>query len=273
MLALQLYLLVLAGGLVEQLHQLAGLDGVVYGGAGLYLLGRVGQEVAHLAGVHVLGGVVVLGLGQHAVAGGVQREAAAVLQAYASLVADEIDKGIVLADVLRPGALQRYGGYLALVLKTHETGYVLLHIVGAVADARAGPHGLADVLVYVAAQHGVGLGGHALELALAHAVEYQVEVVNAPVDEHAAARLGLDGERSAQAGYGAMRAEGAVYMIYIAQNALLDEIMYIHNGVVEAVANADGEHVASLVGGLLHLGGLVQVYGSGLLAQHLSAGL
>ena len=89
----------LLGRFIQQLHELAGLDRVVDRSAGLDLLGCVGQEVAHLAGIHIDRGIIEGGSCEHAVAGGIQLEAAAVLQSNAGLVAGRIDRMSITADM------------------------------------------------------------------------------------------------------------------------------------------------------------------------------
>ena len=97
-------------------------------------------------------------------------------------------------------------------------------------------------------------------------------VVDAPVDEGAAAGDLLGGEGAAQAGNGPVGPEADVYVVDVSQLALVDVLLDAVDPVVKAVDHADVQHLAGLVLDLLHLQGLSVGAGGGLFTQHVLPG-
>ena len=69
-----------------------------------------------------------------------------------------------------------------------------------------------------------------------------------------------------------MRAEGHVYVEHLAQLAFVDELLDQVHAVVEAIDDADVEHLAGLMLNLLHLQRFRVGTGGGLFTQHVLSG-
>ena len=93
-----------------------------------------------------------------------------------------------------------------------------------------------------------------------------------PVDENAAAGDGIGGERTAETGDGALRTEGNINMINLAELAGLNHLTELVDGGVEAVDNADVENLAGFVLSLLHEERVGVCSCGRLLAKHVLAG-
>ena len=257
------------GRVIHALHDFGGQDGVVDVGANLFAGAHALDEfidfavpailVVHFG--HIFDEVAVFFDEEGAV--GVEAQAAAALGAH------EVNELFALVHVLSPGAVDGDDG--AGGADHAHAGVV--YVVGAVDVLGVfRPHVAVGVLGNVLAQLAEGFAGHGQGLGIAHAVHDQVDVVHAPVDQAAAAGDGLGGEGTADAGDGAMGAEGSVHMVYFAQTAFLDVLLDHVDVAFEAVYNADVENLAGFVADLLHFAGFGVVDGGGLFAQHVLAG-
>ena len=154
---------------------------------------------------------------------------------------------------------------------THDAGDGIIHVVGAVVIGRACPHAGVGVVFHILAQLAERLAGYGFGHGIAGAVHDDIQVMHAPVNQRAAARDGVGGKRAAQAGDGAVSAEGDIHMVNLAQLARVDDLLDFVDGVVKAVDHADVEGFSALVLGLLHFQRLGIGAGGGLFAQHMLA--
>ena len=101
--------------------------------------------------------------------------------------------------------------------------------------------------------------------------ENQIQEVDAPVDQHAAARLLFVGKGTTKTGNRAEGAEGAVYVVNVAEFALGVHLGKLHHRLLEAVTNADVQNLSLLFRLLSHLAGQGVIDRDRLLAQHVLA--
>ena len=103
------------------------------------------------------------------------------------------------------------------------------------------------------------------------AVHDEIQIVDAPVDQRAAAGGRVTGEVAAEARNGPVGAEGSVNVVHVAQLPFLDIFFDIIDRIGVAVAHADGEDAAGFIGDLFHLQRFGQDAGGGLFAEHVLA--
>lgn len=258
---------VLCGGIVDRLHHLRGDNDRVDVRRQLFAgldavderVDLILEMVAHLE--------LRLILDERAVLRGVNREVLAVLQADAGLVADEVDVLLRDADVLCPRAVQ--GDDRAVRADHADDGIV--DVVNAVVLRRACPHVLVGVALHVDAELAEHFARDGFDLRVAAAVHDDVEVVDAPVDQRAAAGDFLRREGAAEARDRAVCAEARVDVVDVAELAVVDVLLDQVDAVVEAVDNADVKHLARLMLHLLHLERFLVRSRSRLLAQDVLA--
>ena len=203
---------------------------------------------------------------EHAVLDGIDNKALAVFEPYARLVADEIDICLILADVLRPRAVEGYGRAVG----SDNAGYGIVNIENAVlVGGILGPHVRIAIVFYVLAELAERLARCGQGLGLAAAIENEVEIMHAPIYQRTAAGRRLACEVAADAGNGAVRAEARIDMIYLTELACVYKILYVIDRVAEAVAHADAENSVRLMGNSLHLERLGEHARGGLLAEHI----
>ena len=239
-----------SGGIVHRLHHLGGDDGLIDMRRKLFAGLDAADERVDLLLEHCLRFELGLKLAKRAAAGAVNRKIAAVNQSGAGLGANEVDVRLADADVLRPrtveGDRRPFGA--------DKAGHEIVDVVGAVEVLGIlGPHALIHIVGHIDAELGKRLGRNGLGLRVAGAVHHDIEIVNAPVDQHAAAADGIGRERAAQPRDRALRAEGHVNVIDFAEVAALNELAQLIDGGIEAVDHADVEHLAGLMLRLLHL--------------------
>jgi len=135
-----------------------------------------------LAFVHVRDFIIRLDRLEDAAFGRVKRKILSVDQPDAALVAHKIDEHFVLVNVLRPCAVKAD----ARAVCPDEPGYHVVDIADAARSGRPCPHVLENVFINVGAEFVVGVRRNSLNLRAGN-VENQIEEVDAPVDENAAA--------------------------------------------------------------------------------------
>ena len=127
---------------------------------------------------------------------------------------------------------------------------------------------LIDIILDGIAQLGEGLSGNGLGLGIGAAVHNDIQIVDTPVDQNAAASNGLGGKRAAQTRNGALDTEAHVYVIHFAQLTGIDHLFDQIDIVVEPVHNTDAQILAGFMLCFLHGLGFCIGTGSGLLAQN-----
>ena len=199
--------------------------------------------------------------------GGEHLEILAVLQADTGLGTEEVDVHLLLADILRPGAVE--GDHRPL--STNHAGHRVVHVIHAVVLGRSGPHILVRIACHILAQLAECLARHGHGPRIAAAVHHDVQVMHTPVDERAAAGDRFGGESTAQPRDGAMGAKADIHLVHLAQLARIDVVLDEVDAVVEAVDHADVERFSRFMLHLLHLQRLGIGAGGGLFAQHVLA--
>ena len=198
---------------------------------------------------------------------GIDRKILSVLQADAGLVAHEVDVHLIFADVLCPGAVEGDDGAFG----TDHAGDGIIHIISAAVIRRTCPHILIGIVFHILTQHAEGFAGNGQRLGIAAAVHNDIQEVNAPVDQRAAAGDGLGGKGTAQTGNGTVRTEADVNMVDVAQLAIINDLLDQVHIVVETVDHADVQHLAGLMLCLLHFQSFRIGTGCRLFAQHMLA--
>ena len=201
------------------------------------------------------------------VLGAVNGEILAVLETDATLIAHEVDVTLVFTDVLRPSAVQRDDRAFG----TDHADNGVVHVVGAVVLRGTCPHVGVCIALHVLAKLAEGFTRNGLNLRVAAAVHNDIKVMYTPVNQSTATCNRLCGERAAEARNGTVCTEAGMYMVDIAELAVVDILFDEVNAVIEAVDNTDIEHLAGLVLNLLHLKGFLVGSCSRLLAQNILA--
>ena len=97
------------GRVIYRLHYFGSSDGEIDIGAVMLMIYNAVDERIYLRFVEIVRSELRLAAHEHAVLDGIDNKALAVFEPYARLVADEIDICLILADVLRPRAVEGYG--------------------------------------------------------------------------------------------------------------------------------------------------------------------
>ena len=220
------------------------------------------EECLVLAEIHI--GNVVLGLEGLECVARIEGELLAVCKARAALVTHKVDEHLVMTDVLCPSTIEGDRG----ARSADEARDHIVNVVGSLGiHSVLRPHALVGIGLDVLRHFVVSVAGEGLELGRAEDVEDEIEEVNAPVDENAAARFSLGGECAAESGDGAVGAEGAVNVIEVTELAALVHLSEHFDRLVIAVADADIEDLAACVSLVSHLLRESVVDGYGLLAE------
>ena len=205
---------------------------------------------------------------QGAVLSGVDLEFLTILQTDACLSSHKVHIHLIFTDILRPGAMDSDGG----TFSPNQGGDRVVYIVHTVILGRASPHIGKGILSHIDTQLGECFAGHGQGLRIAAAVHHQIQEMDTPVDQRAAARNRLGGKCAAQAGDGTVGTEAGINMEHFAQLAGIDILFDQVDSGVEAVDHTDVQNLAGLMLDLLHLQSFCVSPGSGLLAQHILAG-
>ena len=225
----------LLGGVVDALHDLGSEDSVV-DVRGELLAGADATDEGVDLGLEMRTGGVFGGRGEEcAVLGGVKGEVLTVLETDAALIAHEVDVALVFIDVLGPCAVNGDDGAGG----ADQSSDGVVNVVGSVVLGGACPHAGVDVVLHVLAQLAEGLAGNGLGGGVAAAVHDDVQIMDTPVDQGAAACYCLGGEVAAKPGDGAERTEAGVDVVDFAQLAAVDDALDDVDAVIEAVDNAD----------------------------------
>ena len=129
-----------------------------------------------------------------------------------------------------------------------------------------------DIIRHILPQFAEGLAGHGQRGGIAGAVHHDIQEVNAPVNQCAAAGDGFGGERPAEPGNGAMGTEGHIYMMHGSKLAGIDVFLDPAHTVVKAVHDADVQHLAGLMLHFLHFQRFRIGPCGGLFTKHMLAG-
>ena len=256
------------GRVIYRLHYFGSSDGEIDIGAVMLMIYNAVDERIYLRFVEIVRSELRLAAHEHAVLDGIDNKALAVFEPYTGFVADEIDICLILADVLRPRAVEGYGRTVG----SDDAGNGIVNIENAVlVGGILRPHVRIDIVFYVLAELAERLARCGQGLGLAAAIENEVEIMHTPVYQRAAAGRRLAGEVAADAGNGAVRAEARIDMIFLAELACVYKILYVIDRVAEAVAHADVENSVRLMGDSLHLERLREHARGGLLAENILA--
>ena len=188
------------------------------------------------------------GFDQCAVLRGVEGEVRAVFQPDAAFVAEEVDEHLFGADILRPCAVQGNGR----AFRADEGRDKIVDVIRAVIFRRTCPHFEEGVILHVFAQLAVSLAGDGLRLRIARTVHHDIEEVNAPIDKRAAAGNGFGREGAAETRDRAVRTEAGIYVIQLAEIAVLDHFSDSVYAFIVTVDHSDIERFARFVLNLLH---------------------